>query len=225
MLNYEHERQVHFLKIIGDFGAANFNCVLNNGKLFSFTVNGETYEMMGSHHSSYTDAHKWLDCLYAAIAVRNEEAINILMQVPNTVFDKASKKVDPITYALVDVYKGLFGGIQDRSMLELISHAYTVADSDDAGRLDFIMTIFMPQLGIIRSILSEGSEEEYNELMHDAVLKHKQRWSSGEREYSYAGWVSLPLIALASIAFDHKGYRLNFETDYISRWLVEREFS
>ena len=61
--------------------------------------------------------------------------------------------------------------------------------------------------------------------MHDAVLKHKQRWSSGEREYSYAGWVSLPLIALASIAFDHKGYRLNFETDYISRWLVEREFS
>tara|TARA_Y100001934_G_scaffold121256_1_gene148229 strand:+ start:917 stop:1747 length:831 start_codon:yes stop_codon:yes gene_type:complete len=217
--------QINFIKLIADLGAANFNCVLNDGKTFLFKIDGKTYEMMGSYHSSYTDAHKWLDCIYAAIAVRNEEAISILMQVPNTVFDKASKKVDPITYALVDVYKGLFGGIQDRSMLELISHAYTVADSDDAGRLDFIMTIFMPQLGIIRSILSEGSEEEYNELMHDAVLKHKQRWSSGEREYSYAGWVSLPLIALASIAFDHKGYRLNFETDYISRWLVEREFS
>ncbi|MEC8009849.1 MAG: immunity 49 family protein [Pseudomonadota bacterium] len=214
-----------YLKLMADFGSASFDCILNNGKLFSFTIDGENYEMMGSHHSSYTDAHKWLDCIYAAIAVRNEEAISILMQVPNTVFDKASKKVDPINYALVDVYKGLFGGITDRSMLELISHAYSVADSDDAGRLDFIMTIFMPQLGIIRSILSEESEEEYNELMHDAVLKHKQRWSSGEREYRYAGWVSLPLIALASIAFDHKGYRLNFETDYIPRWLVEREFS
>ena len=222
---YEKQRQVNFLKIIAEFGSANFNCILNDGKLFSFTIDGKTYEMTGSHHSSYTDAHKWLDCIYAAIAVRNDEAINVLMQVPNIVFDKASKKVDPITYALVDVYKGLFGGIQDRSMLELISHAYTVADSDDAGRLDFIMTIFMPQLGIIRSILSEGSEEEYNELMHDAVLKHKQRWSSGEREYRYAGWVSLPLIALASIAFDHKGYCLNFKTDYIPRWLVEREFS
>ena len=224
-LRLSSKKKINYLVLMSESGAGNFNCILNDGKPFSFTIDGKTYEMMGSHHSSYTDAHKWLDCIYAAIAVRNEEAINILMQIPNTVFDKASKKVDPITYALVDVYKGLFGGITDRSMLELISHAYTVADSDDAGRLDFIMTIFMPQLGIIRSILSEGSEEEYNELMHDAVLKHKQRWSSGEREYSYAGWVSLPLIALASIAFDHKGYRLNFETDYIPRWLVECEFS
>ena len=223
MLNYEHERQVHFLKIIGDFGAANFNCVLNNGKLFSFTVNGETYEMMGSHHSSYTDAHKWLDCLYAAIAVRNEEAINILMQIPNTVFDKAAVKVDPITYALADVYKGLFGGIQDRSMLELISTAYSVADADEADRLEYIMSNMIPQLGIIRTILSSNSEDEYNKLMKEAVLTHKDYWS--QDEYEYEGWVSLPLIALASIAFDHKGYRLNFETDYIPRWLVEREFS
>ncbi|MEC8009848.1 MAG: immunity 49 family protein [Pseudomonadota bacterium] len=217
--------QIDYIKLIADLGAANFNCILNDGKPFSFTIDGENYEMMGSHYSSYTDAHKWLDCLYAAIAVRNEEAINILMQVPNTVFDNAAVKDDPITYALADVYKGLFGGIQDRSMLKLISHAYTVADSERAGRLDFIVKIMLPQLGIIRSILSGENEEEYNRLMKEAVLSHKERWSSSDHEYDYTGWVSLPLIALASIAFDHKGYRLNFETDYIPRWLVEREFS
>ena len=222
-LGFNSLQIVKYIKGLADYGSANFNCILNDGKPFSFTIDGKTYEMMGSHHSSYTDAHKWLDCIYAAIAVRNEEAINILMQVPNTVFDNAAVKDDPITYALADVYKGLFGGIKDRSMLELISTAYSVADSDRADRLEYIMSNMIPQLGIIRTILSSNSEDEYNKLMKEAVLTHKDYWS--QDEYEYEGWVSLPLIALASIAFDHKGYSLNFETDYIPRWLVEREFS
>ena len=222
-LGFNSLQIVKYIKGLADYGSANFNCILNDGKPFSFTIDGKTYEMMGSHHSSYTDAHKWLDCIYAAIAVRNEEAISILMQVPNTVFDNAAVKDDPITYALADVYKGLFGGIQDRSMLELISTAYSVADADEADRLEYIMSNMIPQLGIIRSILSSDSEDEYNKLMKEAVLAHKNYWS--QDEYVYEGWVSLLLIALASIAFDHKGYRLNFETDYIPRWLVECEFS
>ena len=222
-LRLSNKKKINYLFLMSESGAGNFNCILNDGKPFSFTIDGENYEMMGSHHSSYTDAHKWLDCIYAAIAVRNEEAINILMQVPNTVFDNAAVKDDPITYALADVYKGLFGGIKDRSMLELISTAYSVADSDRADRLEYIMSNMIPQLGIIRTILSSNSEDEYNKLMKEAVLTHKDYWS--QDEYEYEGWVSLPLIALASIAFDHKGYSLNFETDYIPRWLVEREFS
>ena len=222
-LKLETIQGFEYLKLMADFGSASFECILNNGKLFSFTIDGENYEMMGSHHSSYTDAHKWLDCIYAAIAVRNEEAISILMQVPNTVFDNAAVKDDPITYALAGVYKGLFGGIQDRSMLELISTAYSVADADEVDRLEYIMSNMIPQLGIIRTILSSNSEDEYNKLMKEAVLTHKNYWS--QDEYVYEGWVSLLLIALASIAFDHKGYRLNFETDYIPRWLVECEFS
>ena len=206
-----------------ELGSAHFKCITNAKKAIAFSVDGQLYEMTGNYYSSYTDAHKWLDCIYAAIAVRNEEAISILMQVPNTVFDKASVKVDPITYALADVYKGLFGGIEDRSMLELISTAYSVADADEADRLEYIMSNMIPQLGIIRTILSSNSEDEYNKLMKEAVLTHKDYWS--QDEYEYEGWVSLPLIALASIAFDHKGYSLNFETDYIPRWLVEREFS
>ena len=222
-LRLSNKKKINYLFLMSESGAGNFNCILNDGKPFSFTIDGENYEMMGSHHSSYTDAHKWLDCIYAAIAVRNEEAINILMQVPNTVFDNAAVKDDPITYALADVYKGLFGGIKDRSMLELISTAYSVADSDRADRLEYIMSNMIPQLGIIRTILSSNSEDEYNKLMKEAVLTHKGYWT--QDEYAYRGWESLPLIALASIAFDHKGYRLNFETDYIPRWLVEREFS
>ena len=206
-----------------ELGSAHFKCITNAKKAIAFSVDGQLYEMTGNYYSSYTDAHKWLDCIYAAIAVRNEEAISILMQVPNTVYDNAAVKDDPITYALAGVYKGLFGGIQDRSMLELISTAYSVADADEADRLEYIMSNMIPQLGIIRTILSSNSEDEYNELMKEAVLTHKDYWS--QDEYEYEGWVSLPLIALASIAFDHKGYSLNFETDYIPRWLVEREFS
>ena len=223
LLKLEEKKRFKYLKLMADFGSASFDCILNNGKPFSFTVNGETYEMVGSPHSAYTDPQKWLSCIYAAIAVRNTAAIDTLIQVPDEIFDKANIKGDPLAYALADVYKNLFGAHQDRSLVQLISNAYNIEPSERTKKIDFNINVNMPQLGIIRTILSPDSENEYNELMKEAVLSHKKYWSKDE--YEYEGWVSLPLIALASIAFDHKGYRLNFETDYIPRWLVEREFS
>ena len=96
-------------------------------------------------------------------------------------------------------------------------------DGLNSSRFDYATNILLPLLPLYRCILS-SDQVEFSEMLEEAVLKHKDFWSKGENKYNSEGWIALPLIAASVIAFDNKGFKITFKTDYIPSWLVKHEF-
>jgi hypothetical protein len=143
--------------------------------------------------------------------------------VPEAVHKNANLKPGEFDLAFVRAMKGLF--TSEVEIGQLLVDAWEAFDPDkiDEDRFDYASNILLAQLPLYRCILS-NEQDEFNERLKDAVLKHKEFWGADGSEYAKRGWVALPLIAAGVIAFDNKGFEINFETDYIPSWLVRHEF-
>jgi hypothetical protein len=86
-------------------------------------------------------------------------------------------------------------------------------------RFFFVSRILLPIDGIIQTIFSGDQEDAFNEKMEEALNLHQEYWVK-TAEFSEDGMVSIPLTALAAMAYDHKGYRVRVENEYIPEWVV-----
>uniref|UniRef100_UPI0018F6B0C8 immunity 49 family protein n=1 Tax=Pseudoalteromonas sp. bablab_jr010 TaxID=2755063 RepID=UPI0018F6B0C8 len=161
---------------------------------------------------------------YSSIIARNNEAINYLITVDNDVFKQArlSEQRTPFDYALSDLLKGLFNPSAD--LANLIEQAYLTCNPDDYADDEiylYVSRLEWPLIPVITAIFTDNGEQEYNQAMEKALLAHKEYYSDEERIGSRQGGLALPLIALAIIAKDVKGYKLTVENGYIPAWLID----
>lgn len=222
LVGLTNQESLRYLRYISEFGTANFEYVCRQGETFPVTIGGDTFDLTGGPAGAYLHTDVWEKSLYSSIALRDEIAIQKLIQVPDDVFKKANIKPDPFDLALIQFLKGLFKPEEDLG--ELLEVALLMADPNNiaSGRRSYAQHILLPLLPVYRCIYTADAEGEFNEVFKEAVMAHKAYWKKDERERQ--GWVSLPLIAAASHAFDVKGYKLNFETDYIPGWIVAGDF-
>lgn len=219
LADLEHSQQLRYLRLLKEFGTANFTFVMRVGETFSIPVDGDTFELTGASKTDYIDTDTWQTAFYSAIILRDREAISSLNEVDETLFFKANLKCDEFDIALVRLLQNLFVPNVDIAML---LETALKADDIDRGRLPYANKILLPLLPIYRCIFTAEAEGDYNDAMRDAVKKHKAFWKKDN--YETEGWIALPLIAAAAFAYDYKGYQLDFETDYIPNWLVKGEF-
>ena len=219
MAELDHEKIVRYLTILKELGAANFAYVMRIEEPFAVTIDGDTFELTGAHKTDYVDTDTWMDAFCSAVILRDVAAINVLNAVDETVFFNANLKPDSFDIALVNVMQGLFAPDAD---IGALLEAALKADDIDSGRLRYANKVLLPLLPVYRCIFTPDAEAEFNTAMRDALKQHKDYWK--RNKYDKQGWISLPLIAAAVIAHDHKGYQLEFETDYIPNWLVEHDF-
>ena len=215
----DHEKIVRYLTILKEFGTANFAYVMRIEEPFAVTIDGDTFELTGAHKTDYVDTGTWEKAFYSAVILRDVAAIEVLNAVDETVFFNANLKCDRFDLALVNLMQGLFAPNAD---IGALLEAALKADDIDQGRLRYANKILLPLLPVYRCIFTPDAEVPFNTAMRDALKQHKDYWKRDK--YDKQGWISLPLIAAAVIAHDHKGYQLEFETDYIPNWLVERDF-
>ena len=219
MAELDHEKIVRYLTILKELGAANFAYVMRIEEPFAVTIDGDTFELTGAHKTDYVDTGTWEKAFYSAVILRDMAAIEVLNAVDETVFFNANLKCDRFDLALVNLMQGLFAPDAD---IGALLEAALKADDIDQGRLRYANKILLPLLTVYRCIFTPDAEAEFNTAMRDALKQHKDYWKRDK--YDKQGWISLPLMAAAVIAHDHKGYQLEFETDYIPNWLVEHDF-
>ena len=70
------------------------------------------------------------------------------------------------------------------------------------------------------AIFTANAEVEFNQEMEKALVLHKEYYTA-ENDVDYFGVIPLGLTALAALAYDHKGYKVTVENEYIPKWMVE----
>jgi len=217
-----HQQIVRYLQHVKEFGSANFAFACRQGETFDVTINNDTFALTGGPAGAYLHTDVWEKVLYAAVTLRDKKAIEQLIQVPKSVFDNANISADAFDTALINLMKGLFE--PEANMGNLLEAALIAADPNAiaSGRRSYVQNILLPLLPVYRCIYTANAQDEFNEAMVEALEAHKKYWTKDRRKQQ--GWISLPLMAAASHAYDFKGYQLTVETDYIPDFLVKNDF-
>jgi hypothetical protein len=212
-----------YLLRASQLGHGIFQSNANDGQAFPFFYDDEYLEVVGKKNPENAEHPVWLLALYAAIIVRNQEAIDFLTTIDNEVFVNSNygNQLKPFDYALADLLKGLFNPNAD--LAHLLEQAYVTSNPDDypideaylyASRLKW------PLVSIIEAIFTEDGEQAYNSAMEKALLLHQEYYSDEERMWNDRGAISIPLTAMAVIAKEVKGYQLTIKNEYIPDWLI-----
>ncbi|WP_045495694.1 Imm49 family immunity protein, partial [Vibrio hyugaensis] len=71
----------------------------------------------------------------------------------------------------------------------------------------------LPTINVMTKILNKSvcGEAEYQQAMYEAVKGHHKYWSQKKLKEELTGYFSMPLLALAKLAYQKYG----FETDYV----------
>ncbi len=77
--------------------------------------------------------------------------------------------------------------------------------------------INLPTINVMTKVLNKSGfgEVEYQEAMYEAVKGHHKYWSQKKLKEELTGYFSMPLLALAKLAYQKYGFHLGFETDYV----------
>ena len=212
-----------YLLRASQLGLGIFQSNANDGQAFPFFYDNEYLEVIGKKNPENAEHPVWLLALYAAIIVRNQDAIDFLTTIDNEVFVNSNygNQLKPFDYALADLLKGLFNSNAD--LAHLLEQAYITSNPDDypideaylyASRLKW------PLVSVIEAIFTENGEQAYNSAMEKALLLHQEYYSDEERLGSRRGGLAIPLITMAVIAKEVKGYQLSVENEYIPDWLI-----
>jgi len=84
----------------------------------------------------------------------------------------------------------------------------------------YVSRLEWPLVAIIRTIFTANAEVAFNQEMEKALVLHKEYYTA-ENAVDYFGVIPLGLTALAALAYDHKGYKVTVENEYIPKWMVE----
>jgi hypothetical protein len=219
----EKDRILRALGITKSIGIANFMFATHNEEVFTMRLPDASFELTGQSITAYTDIETWLSAYFSTLIAGDNAGIEALCAVPEQVHRQADLKPDDFGLAFVRAVKGLHD--PDAKIGQLLIEATEASHPDRLSddRFEYVDRILYPLLPLYTCILS-SDQADFNEKLEEAVLEHKAFWSADEHHYNTKGWISLPLTAVSGLAFDHKGFEMTFETEYIPAWMVRREF-
>jgi hypothetical protein len=67
-------------------------------------------------------------------------------------------------------------------------------------------------------------EAGYQQALKDAFADHLTLYTAKKNASVATGWVSMPLLAAASLAYDSCGFKLPVSSIYLPEWLVYKQF-
>jgi len=220
--NGETEDAWLYLNRATQLGMGIFQSNAHDGVAFPFEFDNEYLEVVGKKTPQYTDESDWLKALFFAIIRRNQGAIDFLMTVKDEVFAASSLGAQntPFDYALVDLFRAVFTG---GDLPSALTNAVTCFDPDIYHKEAYLYVsrLEWPLVAIIRTIFTANAEVEFNQEMEKALNLHKEYYSTDENDCDYFGVIPLGLTALAALAYDHKGYKVTVENEYIPKWMAE----
>jgi hypothetical protein len=178
---------------------------------------GEGTPVMYSKPADMSQIHasRWMNAFYRVVITRQSDLQTVLIDTPTDFLRQSSTRGEDVAYSQVDMCRAVW---TDPHFTRLPAFGRVVAWAAAApprsshGRAIRLLTT--PYLEVLRQF-ERGDEAAFSESLTNALRQHRDYWSSTEdRRKKLEGLVSLPLTAVASLAWD-RGMRFDVESDYI----------
>ncbi|NRD73825.1 immunity 49 family protein [Shewanella sp. VB17] len=182
----------------------------------------------GGIRFGYRDSdYRAIDCadyssyLWISLLCEQDDDLDYLVEVqdhPNV------KWKTPAQYLYFEIIAG-FLKLKDLDVQAKIQEFVdeTTPDKISAGLNEFMTYIALPTIDVMLKIFGGADEQLYRETMYNAAQSHAEFWPQEQLAGKDDGPLSLPLTALARVAYKHRGYTLGFECDYIPEYFYQAE--
>ncbi|WP_179957510.1 immunity 49 family protein [Exilibacterium tricleocarpae] len=223
-LGENDELTIQYMQLALELGVAHFISALELPEKFGVDYLGKRYAYAIKSSKVHTDPDAWLNVVYLAIILRNQDALGVMGRISTEALRNANIKTDEANYLYVDFIKGLFDKKVDVGELLIAAMKATDYPGISKERTGYLLNIRVPLLSLYRCFLS-NDQAEFNEKLNEAVMLHKVFWADNPKNYhDIDGWVSMDLLAVLSLAYDDKGWAPQIDSDYIPKWLVTGQY-
>ncbi|MBA9001818.1 immunity 49 family protein [Thermomonospora cellulosilytica] len=203
-------------------GTAMFTAALRTEGTVEVRLGDSEVAIPATGPRTWTHVGYWLDAMYLALICWEEERTNLLCSVPLDLL-RASEKgaiVAPHLYAWAESLQRFWRG--EPGAHELVQQALDLAKPQNAEEPggDARVLLAMPPMILFGHLLAD-EDHEFNGALDEALRHHRMYWTSTpENARSSNGYVSLPLLAMTSLAHQ-KGVPIDIESPYIPMGLVD----
>lgn len=157
----------------------------------------------------------WFEYFYGALLFDNQQDLQFLAKCR---FDPLFDWADESQKLYSDLIAGFFN-IEEHDLKQKYQAFIAASERGTVNDTSFVHTsrIKLPVLEVIQEMLS-GDEQAYRVSMHRALTQHYEFWRQDKLKGDTAGDISVPLTAMARVAYQRFGYTLGFENDYVPEY-------
>lgn len=214
-----HLQQMHYLGIKGFK-----RMMLSDNQTLDVCLLGETLTLQElPPEYCFLSGADWFIYFWSALLHGQDQDLDYLFSIKDRdLFNWA----DPAEKMFIDIL-ARFLKYNDINMQEAIQAYVNASEFDKVSpeSYDHIAHIQLPTLDVMLKVFGGADQDSYRQVMHKAALAHNKFWKQKRLQGIPSGDISLPLSALARIAYQRFGYTLGFECDYIPEYFYQSETS
>ncbi|NKY98205.1 immunity 49 family protein [Nocardiopsis alborubida] len=211
--------------------------------MFAMTTNppGTELELMVNHQVRHpqatgprycTNASNWLTAFFLAVVCRDQQRYRQLCEIPVDRLREAGEsegtQYNPFTYHWISALQAFVLNRPGLGEELLAAMELSAPDRVDIGSPELMEMIVFPPMNTFLRLVERDTEKFNDALAQGLELFRTYQTSDAERTRDIEGVVSLPLLALACLAYDtdqvDSVFRLEVESGYLPKHLVQRSW-
>jgi Immunity protein 49 len=177
---------------------------------------------------SCVELSTWQKAYYLAMITRQRDLLDELCQTPVDLLRRSStgpRDREGLSYRLIELFQ-FIGREEHFTQHPVFVEWEAFCTSGPGGSAPGIVAYLGAPLLRVLKQFERRDEVGFNNALTEALQLHKKYWSSKEKlRKDFEGLVSLPLTAVAALAWD-RGMRFDVESDYMPRsWVTGELFT
>ena len=191
-------------------------------------LDGQATVVDSTVDGGFVNVPDWTSAFFLASVCRERSLLDTLCQVPLDLLRRSSTRAPEYWNLLAEALQAFWNPDQDFSRK---AHAAALATTpDDSAVSDHALYVGGPQTDLLWSLMKalpgspdgQAGVERFNKSLAIALDYHQRYWCREEddRVRDTDGYLALPILGLASIAYDSK-VPVEVESEYMPRALVE----
>lgn len=186
------------------------------------TLDGRPVRWTGHPDESTVHTGRWLSTFYVNLICRRAIAIQRLVRVPPELLLASTTQLPTSQVQLASAYMAHWLGIDSEHVGQALLRAQRSTGRAQQGQL-YILSHDVFQIQLFALYL-DRDESEFQSWLVKGLEAHRDFWSEDEEHACEPqGYVSIPLTALAALAWD-AGMRFDIDSEYLPMRLVTGEF-
>ena len=212
---------VRALRLAAQAHTALFAVSSSGGKKVSVPLGkGRRVTYTDSLHESTVHTGRWIEGFYVSTLCRDKTSLSLLCDTPTPLLKRSTTKGPEYRSIMVDALRAVWKDTPEKQ--DLLLEAMTATDPDRPDVAPVSDWVLFIDIHIIRLFFYlTDADERFGQALSLAAEDHKKYWSKASHKSNPAGFLSIPLLGVAALAYD-AGLRFDVESDYIPGWLIRQ---
>ncbi|ANP49547.1 hypothetical protein J2Z21_009786 [Streptomyces griseochromogenes] len=204
-------------------GHAAFAAAVANEGTVECRIIDEIRSLSATGPRFYANAGNWLTAFWFTIICRDQTRMTQMCGVPLEVLRASGARGDEYVYNWVDALQTYW--LERPGLVEKLSITIDNSFPEVAtiAPRDLLQNVLYPPINLFYQFLRKD-HDAFNEALAEALQLHKGYWTADEKRVNdLGGSVALGPLAISCLAYD-AGFPINVESDYLPKYLLEREW-